>query len=61
MRHIWVVEVDFQNGKGYTATVGVALTREEGKKELHKWKVMLPNDPARLVKYTSPVIHTWIG
>ena len=51
MKHIWVVEVDFQNGRGYTATVGVALTRAEGKKELHEWKFMLPNDLMRLVKY----------
>lgn len=53
MKHIWVVEVDFQNGKGFVPTIGVAITREDGKKELHKWKFMLPNDTMRLVKYVT--------
>jgi len=53
MKHIWVVEVDFKNGKGYIPTVGVALTREEGRKELHEWKFNLPDESLRLVKYIA--------
>ena len=59
MTHVWIVEIDFSDGRGYVPTVGVALNRMDGRKKLTDWKDRMPQEKLRLKKYTSPCLHIW--
>lgn len=50
---VWIVEIDFEDDKGWTPTVGVALTRADGRVELQDWLAKNPgyNERLRLRKY----------
>ncbi len=46
---LWVVEVEY--GPRWEPTVGVAITREGGRKELRLWQSRSPGLRLRLAKY----------
>jgi hypothetical protein len=49
---IWVVEINFKDGKGWQATVGVGLTRDQGRREIKTfWRANNPDEWVRLRKY----------
>lgn len=48
-RYLWVIEME--DGGEFTPTVGVRLSREDGRQELKEWKYECPADKFRLVKY----------
>lgn len=51
---VWVVEINFKDGKGWMPTVGVGLTRDVGRAELREWQTNNPGHEEflRLRKYT---------
>ena len=46
---LWVVEM--REGEVWSPTVGVAISRADGRRELADWKYNNPSDKFRLVKY----------
>lgn len=48
---LWVVEVNFKDGKGWQPTVGVSLSRQEGRIELERWRLDGRDPMHRLRKY----------
>ena len=57
-RKVWVVEVRYWHREGLSPpwhpTVGVGLTRMDGRRVLSDWKRRNPDDSFRLVPYTAP-------
>lgn len=49
--HLWVVEIDFGDGKGWMPTVGCGLSRDHGREALRQWREENPADKFRLRKY----------
>ena len=49
MNTLWVVEVQWENE--WQTTVGVGLTRADGRRELKNWQHRNPCDQFRLVQY----------
>lgn len=52
---IWVVEAKWSESHydSWGATVGVGLTREDGRKALKEWQQRNPSDFFRLMKYSA--------
>ena len=48
---IWVVELWNVNRGRWEPTVGLGLSREDGRREIAEWREMNPEDRFRLVKY----------
>ena len=48
---LWVVEMWIDNRSRWEPTVGVALTQESGRAEVHHWRHDNPSDKFRLVAY----------
>lgn len=46
---LWVVEM--HTGRRWEPTVGVSLTREDGRRELMAWRSDNPTDKFRLTRY----------
>jgi len=38
MRRVWIVEIDFGDGKGWSSTVGIGLTREAARQACDDWR-----------------------
>lgn len=56
MKGIWVVEMLMDAWRRpvlYEPTMGVGLTKADGKKELALWKGKNPSDRFRMVRYIS--------
>lgn len=53
--HVWIVEMRGENGR-WDSTVGVMLTRDEGRYELQRWRLHNPDDKFRLMKYSRKVV-----
>lgn len=47
---LWIVEASWDKGPWHP-TLGVALTRQDGRAELAGWKQHNPDDQFRLTKY----------
>ena len=53
-KRVWIVEMDVSNITGHNRfepTVGVALSREDGRKKLAEWKANNPDTDFRLAHY----------
>jgi hypothetical protein len=50
-RHIWVVEMDWEDASKWNPTVGVGLTREDVRIEKKKWGKNNPGSKFRIRKY----------
>lgn len=50
LNHLWVIEMLSEVGV-WESTLGVRLTRDDGKRELSLWRKLNPDDRFRLVKY----------
>ena len=50
-RKLWVVEVDFDDGKGWCSTVWVNLTRDEVREECKGWRESNPGLRVRVRCY----------
>ena len=51
--YIWVVEMQNDISLKFEPTVGVGLTRKDGRDEKRKWKTANPDDKFRLKKYVA--------
>lgn len=51
-RYVWLVEMRHPDGR-WSATVGVRLTKHEGRAELRDWRRRNPTDRFRLVRYRA--------
>ena len=51
-RMIWLVEASYDHGPWHS-TVGVALTRSEGREVLRDWHARNPDDRFRLRRYAA--------
>ena len=49
--YIWVVEVQDDVSLKFEPTVGVGLTRKDGRDEKWRWETANPDDKFRLKKY----------
>jgi hypothetical protein len=58
-RWVWVVEINFARGDcggrsfPWSPTLGVQLTRSQGRKELARWREGFPADRVRLTRYMA--------
>ena len=52
-RRLWVVEIDFDDGKGWQPTVGVGLTRDDARRECAEWQQNNSADKFRVREYVS--------
>lgn len=50
-RRVWIVEVKFAEDRHWRPTVGIGLTREDGRWALACWRLKLPDDQVRLRPY----------
>ena len=55
---LWVVEIMFEERDKWESTVGVALTRVDGRRVLEHWRGADPSDKFRLVKYERTPSNT---
>ncbi len=51
--HVWIVEMWNDERKRFEPTVGVAITRYDGRITLQDWRDHNPADKLRLVRYVS--------
>ena len=53
MKHVWIVEmwIDTPGNERWDPTVGCALNRDDGRRDLEIWREHNPDDKFRLVKY----------
>ena len=51
--YIWVVEIQDDVSLKFEPTVGVGLTRKDGRDEKWKWETANPDDKFRLKKYVA--------
>lgn len=57
MNSLWVVEIKFHGKSRWEPTVGVKLSRAEGRQELAEWKRDNQPDKFRLVRYQPSKSH----
>ena len=53
MSYLWVVEIKFDDSDKWEATIGVGLSREDGRAELKDWQKKNKGCKYRLVKYEA--------
>ncbi len=51
MKRVWIVEMDFEDGRGWVPTVGSALTRDEARDEKCQWRKSNRGTKIRIKKY----------
>jgi hypothetical protein len=57
-RRVWIVEANFINSTaGWHPTVGIGLSRMEGRQRLREWRRQNPYDRFRVRKYQTPGVR----
>ena len=51
MKHLWVIEINFKDGKGWSPTIDSSLSREEARNDMIDWCINNPDDKFRITKY----------
>ena len=48
---VWIVEILWENLNKWHATVGIGLSRDDGRQKLRDWQGRNPTDRFRLTRY----------